>query len=82
MKLADTAAGAMASLPTLTDRVMAMSPEARAAALLVLDELTRPLTARELERALRNHGVPRSRAVLFASSLHKLAIVAVVGGEP
>jgi repressor of nif and glnA expression len=66
---------------TLADRVMAMSPEAQAAALMVLDEMSRPLTAREIERALRNHGVVKSRAVLFAASLCKLHLIAVVGGE-
>lgn len=68
-------------MSAVIDRIMAMRPEAREAALLVLDEMSRPLTAREIERALRNHGVQRSRAVLFAASLCKLHLIALVGGE-
>lgn len=65
----------------LADRVAAMPPEAQAAAFMVLDELTRPLTVREIERALMRHGVPKSRAIIIASAVRKLAIVAIVGGE-
>lgn len=71
----------MTDAPTLSDRVVAMTPEARAAALEVLDHLTRPLSVREIEHALRRCGVPKPRAVLLATSLKKLAIVAIVGGE-
>jgi hypothetical protein len=67
--------------PTLTDRIMAMSPEAREAALMVLDEISRPLSPRDIEHALRRVGVDRSRSTLFASSLKKLHIIAVVGPE-
>jgi hypothetical protein len=60
---------------------MAMSPEAQEAALMVLDEVSRPLTAREIEAALRRHGVPKSRAVLFGACLKKMHLIAVVGPE-
>ena len=65
----------------LTDRIMAMGTEARSAALMVLDELSRPLQAREIEAALRRHGVSKSRAVIIATSIRKLNIIAVVGSE-
>lgn len=58
-----------------------MGPEALQGALVALDELSRPLTAREIEHALRRHGVAKSRAVLFGASLSKLSIIAIVGGE-
>lgn len=65
----------------LFDRLTAMSPDALQGALIALDEVSRPLTAREIEAALRRHGVPRSRAVIAAAALRNLNIIAVVGGE-
>ena len=59
----------------------AMTEEQRQGAIIILDELTRPLTVREIEGALRLQGVPRSRAVIAASSLKKLHIVALIGGD-
>ena len=68
-------------MTSLTDRVMALNTEARSAAIMVLDELSRPLDVREIEAALRRHGVSKSRAVIIASSIRKLNIIAVVGSE-
>ena len=65
----------------LIDSLEGMAPDALACALVALDHISRPLTVRELEHALRAHGVVKSRAVLFAASLHRLRIVAVVGPE-
>lgn len=65
----------------LIETVRAMPPEHQDVALTVLDMVTRPLTAREIERALLRVGVPRSRVVLVASALKNLAIVAVVGEQ-
>jgi hypothetical protein len=65
----------------LVAMVEAMTADEQAVATRVLDAVSRPLTAREIEHALRKHGVPKSRAVLFGASLRKLSIVAVVGGE-
>lgn len=62
--------------------IESLSPDGRGVALNVLDMLTRPLTVREIEHSLRNHGVPRSRAAMHANALRKLSIVAVVGGSP
>lgn len=71
----------MTDAQTLTDRVMALSPEARDAALMALDEVSRPLWVREIEHALRRCGVSRSRSYLFASALKNLHVIAVVGPE-
>lgn len=68
-------------MSALTDRLTAMGPDALEGALVALDDVSRPLTAREIEHALRTHGVSKSRATLFAASLRKLHIVAVVGPE-
>lgn len=57
------------------------TPEQHEAALQVLDAVSRPLTVREIEALLRSHGVPRSRAVIVASSIKKLSIVALMGPE-
>ena len=65
----------------ITDRIANMGPEAMQGALMALDEVSRPLTPREIEGALREHGVPKARAVILAASLKRLHIVAVVGGE-
>ncbi len=58
-----------------------MSAEQLAGATIALDHVTRPLTVREIEGALRSRGVPRSRAVIVAASLKRFGIVAVVGPE-
>jgi hypothetical protein len=63
----------------ITHRLATMGTEAMQGALVALDEVSRPLTARKIEAALRRHGVTKSRAVLFGASLCKLHIVAVVG---
>ena len=65
----------------MTDRIMAMTDEQKSGALIVLDAMTRPLSVREIEGALRTHGVPRSRAVIVAASIKKLSLIAVVGPE-
>lgn len=56
------------------------TPEQRAAALEVLDAVTRPLQVREIEALLRLGGVSRSRAVKLAGTLKHLAIVAILPG--
>ncbi|MCO5794020.1 MAG: hypothetical protein HEQ21_14455 [Blastomonas sp.] len=50
-------------------------------ALTALDHVSRPLEVREIEKALRLHGVSKSRAVIIATSVRKLGIIAVVGSE-
>lgn len=65
----------------ITKQIAAMGPEALEAALLALDSVSRPLTVREVEHALRRNGVSRARAVKIASSIKGLDIIAVVGPE-
>ena len=65
----------------LVEMVEAMPPAEQAIAAKVLDACSRPLTAREIEHALRRHGVPKSRAVLFGASLKGFDIIAIVGPE-
>ncbi|EPR12083.1 hypothetical protein M527_01830 [Sphingobium indicum IP26] len=65
----------------VAERLATMGTEALQGALIALDEVSRPLEVREIERALRDHGVPKSRAVIIAASIKRLKIVAVVGGE-
>ena len=68
-------------MPDLVEMVDAMPADEQAIAAKVLDACSRPMTAREIEHALRKHGVPKSRAVLFGASLKGFAIIAVVGPE-
>jgi hypothetical protein len=65
----------------LTSWLGTLAPEHLATATQVLDLLSRPLSPREIEHALRAHGVSRSRAVIVAASLRKLNIIALVGPE-
>ncbi|WP_221795685.1 hypothetical protein [Aquisediminimonas sediminicola] len=58
-----------------------MNTDQRDGALTMLDHISRPLTVREIEGALRLHGVPKSRAVIIAASIKKLGVIAIVGGE-
>jgi len=56
-----------------------MTPEARRGALAALDECSRPLTIREIERALRARGLSRSQAITIRASLNHITIIAVHG---
>ena len=59
-------------------RVGAFDPPVRQAILDCLDELTRPLTVREVERALKALGVHRDDAPALASAIKGMAIVAII----
>lgn len=65
---------------TLVELVQGMSPDERRGALLALDRCSRPMTAREIERALREAGHSRPWATSVASTLKALNIIAI--GEP
>ena len=65
----------------LRDMIAAFTPEQNEAVLKVLDALTRPLSVRQIESALKAKGVPRSRAVIMAASVKDLHIIAMIGGE-
>ncbi len=68
----------MSDLSQLIDE---LCPEDQAVALRVLDAISRPLTVREIERALKRKGVPNSRAVITAASIKDMHIIAMVGPE-
>lgn len=68
----------MTDIRSLFDTFTAAQNEA---ALMVLDSLSRPLTVREIEAQLRDHGVSKSRAVVIAASIKNLHIIAMIGGE-
>lgn len=61
--------------------VAAMPDEQREGACIVLDAISRPLTAREIETTLRYRGVPRARAIKLAGELKRWHILAMVGPE-
>ena len=56
---------------------MAERSEIRGEALRFLDEVSAPLSPRQLERALRDHGVSKNQRVVIASALARLNIIAV-----
>lgn len=57
------------------------TPDQRTAALEILDSMSRPMTVREIEGALRLGGVSRSRAIKLAGTLKHFNIIAVAGPE-
>ncbi len=61
--------------------IAAMPEDQRAVAIGVLDAVSRPMTVREIERALRANGVTRSRAIKLAGTLKHFHIIAVAGPE-
>jgi hypothetical protein len=48
-----------------------------AEALRFLDDVCAPLTPRQIERALRDHGVSKSQRAVLANALSHLNIIAV-----
>ena len=58
-----------------------MTPYQQATALLVLDAVSRPMTAREIENVLKVNRVSRSRATMLASVLKGWSIIATMGPE-
>lgn len=61
----------------LEARLAQLDPAAREASLQLLDEITRPLTVREIERALRRSGRSRKFAEGMAGVLAEFDIVAI-----
>lgn len=66
---------------TRLEKLQAAPPEVREAVLELLDELSRPMTARELERALQDAGFTRSQAKPVVMVLKHLPIVAIGAGH-
>ncbi|MEJ7777484.1 MAG: hypothetical protein WKF52_08930 [Sphingomicrobium sp.] len=58
-----------------------MTPEQKQTAILVLDAVSRPMTAREIEGVLRGSRVSRSRATILASVLKDWHLIAMMGPE-
>lgn len=61
--------------------IEAMPPEQKQGAIATLDAMTRPMTTREIEGALRLGGVSRARSIKLASALKHFHIVALMGPE-
>jgi len=64
------------------DALKTAPPEVRAAALAVLDQVSAPLTERQLASAFRANGVGLLNAKRMARALRKLAIIAVAPRAP
>ena len=64
------------------DALKAAPPEVRAAALAVLDQLSAPLTERQLASALRAQRIGLLDAKRMARALRKLDIIAVAPRGP
>lgn len=63
---------------TALDKLAAAPPAVRAAALELLDEVSAPLNARQLDRAFQDEGFTRSEARRMTSALKHLYVVALV----
>ncbi len=61
--------------------IEAMTPEQQQTAILILDAVSRPMTAREIEGVLRSSRVTRSRATILASELKHWHVIAMMGPE-
>jgi hypothetical protein len=61
--------------------IEAMTPAERRGALAVLDRISRPMTAREIEGALHRAGVSRNRAIIVSGALKELRIVGLLSQE-
>ncbi len=68
----------MADLHALID---GMTPEQKETAIVILDAVSRPMTAREIEGVLRSSRVTRSRATILASELKRWHVIAMFGPE-
>lgn len=61
------------------EKLSALPPHIRQPALEVLDQLTTPLTPRDLDRAIQNEGFTRAEAKKVTRVLKRLHVVALVG---
>lgn len=59
------------------EKLRAAPPEVRAVALSMLDELSGPMSPRELDRAFADAGMSRAQARRATSALKHLNIIAV-----
>ncbi len=65
----------------LHELIEGMTPEQKQTAILVLDAVSRPMTAREIEAVLRSNRVSRSRATILASVLKQWDVITMMGPE-
>ncbi len=65
----------------LHELIEGMTPEQKQTAILVLDAVSRPMTAREIEAVLRSNRVSRSRATILASVLKQWDVISMMGPE-
>jgi hypothetical protein len=62
------------------EKLQTASPEVRTAVLELLDELSAPMTAREIEKAPCRNAFTRSRARPVVNVLKRLPVVAIGAG--
>ena len=60
------------------DNLRVASPEVREAALVLLDEISAPMNARELDRAFQNEGFSRAQARRMTLALKHIFVIALV----
>lgn len=65
----------------IVEAINAMAPAEKRGAIRILDMVTRPMTAREIEEELREHGASNKQATFLASKLKRMHVVALIGGE-
>ena len=63
---------------TALERLRALPPIVRTPALEVLDQLTKPITPRQLDQAFKDAGFARSEARRMTLALKRLNVVALV----
>lgn len=64
--------------PSPYDKLRAFPPHVRGPALDLLDQLTTPLSPRELDRAIQDEGFTRAEARKVTRILKRLQVVALV----
>lgn len=58
-----------------------LTPEQTKGALIALDQISRPLTAREIQETLQARGLGRNAAHRLGNMLRPLKIIAIIGEE-
>ncbi len=66
-------------VPKPYQKLLDLPPHVRGPALEMLDQLTTPLSPRELDRAIQNQGFTRTQAKAVTLVLKRLQVVALVG---
>lgn len=68
-------------MPDLAELIDNLPSEQRKGALIALDALSAPLTAREIQETLQARGVRRNAAHRLGNMLRPLKIVAIIGDD-